>query len=200
MKLTKRLQAIVDLVPNNAKIIDIGTDHAYVPIYLYLNNITHDITATDISNRVLKSTYNNLKKYNLEGKIKLIQSNGWENIKDTYDLAIIAGMGAHTIIDILKTANLPKTLIIESNNKHDLLRKYLNSINYTLDQEIAVLDNNKYYLIMYYKLGKEKLTDEEILFGKSNNTNYYNYLYNKYSKYPKYKKYIELLEKYRSRL
>ena len=200
MKLTKRLQAIVDLVPNNAKIIDIGTDHAYVPIYLYLSNITHDITATDISNRVLKSTYNNLKKYNLEGKIKLIQSNGWENIKDTYDLAIIAGMGAHTIIDILKTANLPKTLIIESNNKHDLLRKYLNSINYTLDQEIAVLDNNKYYLIMYYKLGKEKLTDEEILFGKSNNTNYYNYLYNKYSKYPKYKKYIELLEKYRSRL
>ncbi len=200
MKLTKRLQAIVDLVPNNAKIIDIGTDHAYVPIYLYLSNITHDITATDISNRVLKSTYNNLKKYNLEEKIKLIQSNGWENIKDTYDLAIIAGMGAHTIIDILKTANLPKTLIIESNNKHDLLRKYLNSINYTLDQEIAVLDNNKYYLIMYYKLGKEKLTDEEILFGKSNNTNYYNYLYNKYSKYPKYKKYIELLEEYRSRL
>ena len=200
MKLTKRLQAIVDLVPNNAKIIDIGTDHAYVPIYLYLSNITHDITATDISNRVLKSTYNNLKKYNLEEKIKLIQSNGWENIKDTYDLAIIAGMGAHTIIDILKTANLPKTLIIESNNKHDLLRKYLNSINYTLDQEIAVLDNNKYYLIMYYKLGKEKLTDEEILFGKSNNNDYYNYLYNKYSKYPKYKKYIELLEEYRSRL
>ena len=200
MKLTKRLQAIVDLVPNNAKIIDIGTDHAYVPIYLYLSNITHDITATDISNRVLKSTYNNLKKYNLEEKIKLILSDGFKNVTDTYDLAIIAGMGTHTIIDILKAKDLPKTLIISSNNDHHLLREYLNSINYTLSKEMAILDNNKYYLIMYYIYGKENLSKEEILFGKSNNNDYYNYLHNLYSKYPKYKEYLELLEKYRSRL
>lgn len=200
MKLPKRLQIIVDLVPNDSKVIDIGTDHAYVPIYLYLNNITKNITATDISSNVLKQSYKNLLKYNLEDKIKLIESDGFKNITNTFDLAIIAGMGTYTIIDILKTKNLPKTLIIESNNKPDLLREYLNSINYTLNKEIAILDNNKYYLIMYYTFGKEELLKEEILFGKSNNIDYYNYLHNKYSKYPKYKKYLELLEKYRSRL
>lgn len=200
MKLPKRLQIIVDLVPNGSKVIDIGTDHAYVPIYLYLNNITKNITATDISSNVLKQSYKNLLKYNLEDKIKLIESDGFKNITNTFDLAIIAGMGTYTIIDILKTKNLPKTLIIESNNKPDLLREYLNSINYTLNKEIAILDNNKYYLIMYYTFGKEELLKEEILFGKSNNIDYYNYLHNKYSKYPKYKKYLELLEKYRSRL
>ena len=200
MKLPDRLQTIVDLVPKNSKVIDIGTDHAYVPIYLYLNNITADITATDISSNVLKSTYNNLKKYNLEDKIKLILSDGFKNVTDAYDLAIIAGMGTHTIIDILKAKDLPKTLIISSNNDHHILREYLNSINYKLDKEIAILDNNKYYLIMYYVYGKENLSKEEILFGKSNNNDYYNYLHNLYSKYPKYKEYLELLEKYRSRL
>ncbi len=200
MKLPDRLQTIVDLVPKNSKVIDIGTDHAYVPIYLYLNNITHNITATDISSNVLKQTYNNLKKYNLEDKIKLIQSNGFKNVLEPFDLAVIAGMGTHTIIDILKTKNLPKTLIISSNNDHHILREYLNSINYTLSKEIAILDNNKYYLIMYYTFGKENLTKEEILFGKSNNIEYFNYLSNLYSKYPKYRKYLELLEKYRSRL
>ncbi len=200
MKLPDRLQTIVDLVPKNSKVIDIGTDHAYVPIYLYLNNITKNITATDISSNVLKQTYNNLKKYNLEDKIKLIQSNGFKNVLEPFDLAVIAGMGTHTIIDILKTKNLPKTLIISSNNDHHILREYLNSINYTLSKEIAILDNNKYYLIMYYTFGKENLTKEEILFGKSNNIEYFNYLSNLYSKYPKYRKYLELLEKYRSRL
>ena len=200
MKLPDRLQTIVDLVPKNSKVIDIGTDHAYVPIYLYLNNITTYITATDISSNVLKQSYSNLKKYNLENKIKLIQSNGFKNITDTYDLAIIAGMGTHTIIDRLKAKNLPKTLIISSNNDHYILREYLNKINYTLSKEIAILDNNKYYLIMYYIYGKESLSKEEILFGKSNNIDYYNYLYNKYSKYPKYKEYLKLLEEYRSRL
>lgn len=200
MKLPIRLQTIIDLVPKNSKVIDIGTDHAYVPIYLYLNNVTKNITATDISSNVLKSTYNNLKKYNLEDKIKLILSDGFKNVTDTYDLAIIAGMGTHTIIDILKAKDLPKTLIISSNNDYPLLREYLNNINYKLEKEIAILDNNKYYLIMYYIYGKENLSKEEILFGKSNNFDYYNYLQNKYSKYPKYKECLELLEKYRSRL
>ena len=200
MKLPDRLQTIVDLVPKNSKVIDIGTDHAYVPIYLYLNNITTYITATDISSNVLKQSYSNLKKYNLEDKIKLIQSNGFKNVLEPFDLAVIAGMGTHTIIDILKTKNLPKTLIISSNNDHHILREYLNSINYTLSKEIAILDHNKYYLIMYYVYGKENLSKEEILFGKSNNIEYFNYLSNLYSKYPKYRKYLELLEKYRSRL
>ena len=62
MMITKRLKAIADLVPVNSSVIDIGTDHAYIPIYLYQNNITKDVTATDISSRVLESSLNNLEK------------------------------------------------------------------------------------------------------------------------------------------
>ena len=74
MMITKRLKAIADLVPGNSSVIDIGTDHAYIPIYLYQNNITKDVTATDISSRVLESSLNNLEKYNLDKRVPLILS------------------------------------------------------------------------------------------------------------------------------
>ena len=35
IKLSKRLEAISSLVPNNSKIIDIGCDHGLLDIYLY---------------------------------------------------------------------------------------------------------------------------------------------------------------------
>lgn len=206
MKLTKRMQAIAKLVNKDEKVIDIGTDHAYVPIYLYLNNITHNITATDISKKVLENTYNNLKKYNLENEIKLIMSDGFENVNDNYDIAIISGMGAHTIIKILSNNTLPNKLIIESNNEHYLIRKYLNEINYKLEKEYVILDNNKYYLIMYYIKGNEVLSKNDLLIGKHNNKEYFDYLIDKYSKLiiktkrKEYEEYLQLLKEYRNRL
>lgn len=178
--LSLRLKTIADLVPKNSNVIDIGTDHAYLPIYLYQNNITNNITASDVSPRVLKSSYENLKKYNLENKIPLILSNGFNNIKKTFDIAIIAGMGAHTIKTILNNSNIPNILIIQSNNDHYELRKYLNSLNYKIAKEIAIKDKKHYYIIIKYIKEKETLTNSELLFGKSNNINYFNYLKEKY--------------------
>lgn len=191
--LSKRLKAIADLVPLNAKVIDIGTDHAYLPIYLYLNDITKDITATDISQNVLDGSLNNLEKYGLKEKIKLIKSDGFKNVFETYDLAIIAGMGTRTIIDILKIKQLPKELIIQSNNELNVLREFMNKLDYKIVSEVAVKEKNIYYSIIYYKKGKEKLAKQEILFGKSNNLEYYKFLYDKYENlYKKSKQMIYL--------
>ena len=64
LSISKRLKTIASLVTPQKKVIDIGTDHAYLPIYLYLNNITKNITASDISPQVLEISLNNLQKYN----------------------------------------------------------------------------------------------------------------------------------------
>lgn len=178
--LTKRLKAIADLVPNNASVIDIGTDHAYLPIYLYQENITSSITASDISPKVLASSLENLKKYNLDTKIPLILSNGFASITKKYDVAIIAGMGTHTIKSILNSPNIPNTLIIQSNNDHYELRLFLNTLDYKIVKEIVIKDKKHYYVIIMYQKGKETLTKSELLFGKSNNLEYYTYLLNKY--------------------
>ena len=177
--ISKRLKAIASLIDKNSKVIDIGTDHAYLPIFLYNNKITTKITATDVSEKVLENSFKNLTKNELENKIKLIKSDGFNNVCEKYDIAVIAGMGAHTIIKILNSSNLPDKLIIQSNNNIDILRKNMNELNYKIDKEIAILDKNKYYNIIKYEKGNEKLNNNQLLFGKSNNKNYYKYLLEK---------------------
>lgn len=198
--ISKRLKAIADLVPNNKSVIDIGTDHAYIPIYLYQENITKDITASDISAKVLDNSFKTLAKFNLEDKIPLILSDGLKNIDRSFDVAIIAGMGTSTIIDILK-GSLPNILIIESNNNHYQLRKFMVSIGYKIDVEKTIKDKKHYYVIIRYIKGTDNLTEEELLFGKSKNIDYYKHLIDKYSaiynksKDKKYLDYINILKK-----
>ena len=45
----KRLLDIINILDSDKKIIDVGTDHGLVPLYLAKNKISSDITATDIS-------------------------------------------------------------------------------------------------------------------------------------------------------
>ena len=199
LSISKRLKTIASLVTLQKKVIDIGTDHAYLPIYLYLNNITKNITASDISPQVLEISLNNLQKYNLEKKINLIKSDGFRNVDGIFDIAVITGMGTYTIINILNTKNIPDTLIIQSNNDYYLLRKHLNYLGYKIEKEIALYENKRYYIIIKFIKEKEFLTDEELLFGKSNNLQYYDYLKNKYiklyekSRDEKFLKYIDML-------
>ena len=199
LSISKRLKTIASLVTPQKKVIDIGTDHAYLPIYLYLNNITKNITASDISPQVLEISLNNLQKYNLEKKINLIKSDGFRNVDGLFDIAVITGMGTYTIINILNTKNIPDTLIIQSNNDYYLLRKHLNYLGYKIEKEIALYENKHYYIIIKFIKEKEFLTDEELLFGKSNNLQYYDYLKNKYiklyekSRDKKFLKYIDML-------
>ena len=177
----KRLEAIASLVNKDAFTLDIGTDHAYLQIYLINNNNTNKVISSDISKNVLSQSINNLKKYNLDDKVLLVQSDGFNNIKDNVDIAVIAGMGAHTIINIINNAKkLPDKIIIQSNNNVDKIRKYMQGINYKIIKEMVVYENNKYYIIIKYEKGKDNLTKEEIEFGKNYNKEYLQYLLKKY--------------------
>jgi len=176
---SKRIITLASLIDKDAFVLDIGTDHAYLPIYLYQKNITKKIIASDISLNVLKYATNNLRKYNLDKRILLKQSDGFKNIKEKVDINIIAGMGTTTIKNILKYPELPKTIIIQSNNELDKLRKYMLEKNYKIIKEIAINDKNKYYVIIKYQKGKDNLSEDEIEFGKNNNLDYMKYLLQK---------------------
>lgn len=183
--ISPRLLEIAKLVPKNSCVLDIGTDHAYLPIYLSKNNICKSIIASDISENALASGRKNLKKYNVKN-VKLVLSDGLENITETYDVITISGMGTSTILKILNNKNLPNNLIISSNNDLHLLRKSMNEKGYTIKKELAIKDSNKYYDIISYEKGKEKLSFYQLLYGKSKNKDYYKYLLSK-EKYIFYK-------------
>ena len=196
-----RIKNIASLVDKDASLIDIGTDHAYLPIYLYLNNITHNIVASDISENALKYAYINLKKYNLEKRVKLVLSDGFKNIKDNYDIGVISGMGTETIIKILDNKNNCKKLIISSHKDVNKLREYMNKQGYKIIKEISFKENNIFYDVIKYEKGIDNLSKKDILIGRSNNPLYIEYIINKYrdiykkSKNKKYLEYIDIIER-----
>ncbi|MCI5839066.1 MAG: class I SAM-dependent methyltransferase [Peptoniphilaceae bacterium] len=173
MKLNKRLIKILSLVEMNKKVIDIGTDHGLVPLYLAKNNISKDILATDISKNSLDKL-NSSEFDNYRDIIKTKVTDGFEGLKsEKNQIAIIAGMGANTIINILKSnLNFSHSLdyiIIESNIANEKLRYFLNNNEFLFVKDFLIYDNKKFYDIMKVKKGIEKKYDlSEIYFGRNN--------------------------------
>ena len=196
-----RIKALASLVDKDSGLVDIGTDHALLPIYLYENEITKKVTGSDISSNALEFAKNNLKKHNLSDKIKLIVSDGFTNLNDEYDTAVISGMGTDTIKKILDRENLPKKLIISSHKNVDKLRLFMNKKGYKIIKEITLKDNDIYYDMIKYEKGIETLSNYDILVGKSNDTEYKMYILDKYkriykkSKNDKYLEYINIIER-----
>ena len=150
-KLSLRLQACAELVRGDI-IADIGSDHAYLPVWLVKNNKIKKACAVDVSKKCVERIKNNLAKFNIAQEIIVpVLSDGLaelENIKFT-DI-IIAGMGAKTICDILKNIKDPADInfILQPNTKLEVLREFLTANNFKILDEIKVRDKKREYTIM----------------------------------------------------
>ena len=171
MKLSKRLEAIASFIDKNDKVLDVGCDHAYLDIYLALNKKNKLIIASDISPKVMETAKENINKYKLNKKIVTYCTNGTEGIKENYDTVVLAGMGYHTIIEILNNTKKINKIIVCSNNHWDDTRKDINKLGYYLYNEKLVYESNKLYSIMVFLKGNKKLPTKEIMVGKYNKDN-----------------------------
>ena len=168
--LSNRLKEIASFIPDNVKMVDIGCDHALLDIYLYKNRKNIKIIASDINENALEQARKNIKKYKLDKFIETRLSNGLDNINSNeIDAIVISGMGSHTIVGILrmnqkKIINVDN-IIIQSNNHIDFLRERIIELNYYIDSEKLVKDNNIIYTIISFKKGKKRYNKKEIFFG-----------------------------------
>ena len=182
MNLSKRLEAVATLVDIGAKVIDVGCDHAYLDIYLTLNNDNKCI-ATDINENALAMARTNIKKYKLSRKIKTILTNGLKDIDvEKNDNIVICGMGTNTILNILNTNKLSDTLIISTNNHVEILREEVIKKGYYIDTEMFIIDKKKPYIIIKFKKGFKNYKKIDYMFGPilKNNKQYRTHLINKY--------------------
>ena len=205
MKLSKRLEAIANLV-DTKRVIDVGCDHGYLDIYLTLYNDIQCI-ACDISKSAIKGCLDNIDKYNLKDKIEVVVTDGINGIKiNSDDTIILSGMGTSTIINILKNKKLSNTIIISTHNKIDVLRRFMVSIGYIIDNEIYVMEHNIPYIIIKFIRGDKEYNDFDYILGpfviKDNNyrkyiVDYYCDLLNKIpDKHDKLKKYYQNIVNY----
>ncbi len=184
--LSLRLKKISSLISKEDNVIDIGCDHGYLSIDLAQKGC--QVIASDINQNALNNAINNIKKYNLNAKIKTILSDGLKNINPIgYNTIVISGMGTTTILNILNEKDKLKDInkiIIQSNNHLYELRKEMINRGYYIKQESTVCDDNIFYVIIEFQKGSKKYQEMDYKYGpilKQNKENkaYFEYLLNR---------------------
>lgn len=171
IKISKRLACVASLVldSDSKGVLDVGCDHALLDIYLKLNCEDLKIIASDINKGPIEKARENLKKYKMEDKIKLVVGDGIDTYEDYVDTIVISGMGCETILEILngnkEILRKIDRLVICSNNKYELLRREMKMMGFIIENEKIVKDNNKYYVAIKFIKGNRKYIGEEFIFG-----------------------------------
>ncbi len=157
MQLTPRLEAIAKKVSYNATVADIGTDHAYIPIYLVENNIANSIYACDINQGPINMANKQIEKYGYTEEITTKLGPGLEPVVDMgIENIIIAGMGGILIKEIIEankeTAFSAHKLILQPMIAQEELRQYLIQNGFQIiDEDLAQEDRRIYQLIVAKK-------------------------------------------------
>ena len=72
MKLTKRLQAILDIVPQAGVIADVGTDHGYLAVAMIKEKKAGRVIAIDVNARPLETAKRYIESCQLTPYLSLI--------------------------------------------------------------------------------------------------------------------------------
>jgi len=152
LKLSKRLQAITELIKKGASVADIGTDHGYLPVFLAQAEVYNQIFASDISAASLDSARKSASDHKVSEEITFNVATGLDGITQAdVDTIVIAGLGGETILNILENAPWTKnhdiTLILQPQSKIDLLCRFLYDNGYIIRQTKSIVDKRKYYTI-----------------------------------------------------
>lgn len=148
--LSERLMAVASLVRSGSSIADIGTDHGYIPVYLYKKGIIRSAVAADINKGPLSSCEELVLQEGLCDAIKVRLSDGLDNIDSMeYDTIIIAGMGGELISEILSRADIrDKHIILNPMTHPELARKFLYDNGFDIDNDLIVKDGRHYYNVL----------------------------------------------------
>lgn len=163
MKLNGRLALIADKVEQANIVADIGTDHAYVPIYLVENGICKRAIASDVQEGPLKTAEANIREAGLEGLIETRLGYGLDTISENEaDVIIIAGMGGTLVARILEKgktkAESATSLILQPMNRHHEVRKWLYDNDFHIIDEELCQEGEKLYNVI---CARPYLKDEE---------------------------------------
>ena len=147
-----RLLKCASLVSGKGIVCDVGTDHAYLPVYLLENGICTKAIAGDIADGPLEAASATVKKAGLEDKIDVVKSDGLKNISpEGITDVVMAGMGAETISEIIAAAPWLENsvnLVLQPMTKEPYLRKWLYENGYSIVKEEAVSDGDRIYTVI----------------------------------------------------
>ena len=169
--ISKRLELVASFVPQGAILLDVGSDHAYLPIELVERGKIESAIAGEVVEGPYQSAVKNVEAHGLKEKIQVRLANGLAAFEEADQVSVItiAGMGGRLIARILeegldKLANVER-LILQPNNREDDLRIWLQDNGFQIVAESILEEAGKFYEILVVEVGQMKLSASDVRFG-----------------------------------
>lgn len=169
--ISKRLELVASFVPQGAILLDVGSDHAYLPIELVKRGQIKSAIAGEVVEGPYQSAVKNVEAHGLNEKIQVRLANGLAAFEEADQVSVItiAGMGGRLIATILKEgleklANVER-LILQPNNREDELRIWLQDHGFLIVAESILEEAGKFYEILVVEAGQMKLSASDVRFG-----------------------------------
>ncbi len=162
-----RLSALLPWIDGHEVLLDVGTDHAKLPIDAIRRSSIQKAYASDNKEGPLKVAKLNVIDAELEADITVLKGDGLEVLKDDVDVVTIAGLGGSLIQSMLMKADLKnvQTLILQPTNKISSIRKLTQLLPWMIVDEIITVDRDIPYISLLLKQGCMPLSDKDVLFG-----------------------------------
>ena len=195
MHLDGRLTAVADMIRPCEAFADIGTDHAYLPVYLVEKGIAKHAIASDLRKGPLNNARETVNEHCLQDEIELRLSDGLDNF-EPYEVTeiAVAGMGGLLISEFIERTNWLKNpdihIVLQPMTHSEELRKALYDNGFYIDRECAAIEGGKLYVVISAFYGGEKTEYDNIdlIVGKLPQNNdeisneYLCHLYERYNK------------------
>ena len=169
--ISKRLSIVASFVPQGAVLLDVGSDHAYLPIELVESGKIERAIAGEVVVGPYQSAVKNVETHGLVDKIQVRLANGLAAFEETDQVSTItiAGMGGRLIATILEEGldklSSVNRLILQPNNREDELRVWLQAHGFQIVAESILEEAGKYYEIIVVETGTMNLSASEVRFG-----------------------------------
>lgn len=168
--LSPRLMAAAELVPADARLADIGTDHGRFPVWLVQHGRVEQVIATDLREKPLSRAKDLAERWEVSDRIDFRLCDGLSDIRpEEADVVTITGMGGETIADILGSARWTgeHTYILQPMTGPDGLRRYLSGNGFVIEREVLVEEGSTLYLVFLARPGEARpYTEGEIWAGR----------------------------------
>lgn len=172
--MSKRLELIASHIRNGVGVIDVGTDHGYLPVMLAQRGYTGFLFASDINAAPLDAAKRTASDADVRDRIEFLLCDGLDACPlEKIDTIVIAGMGGDTIVGILDRADWEAVkrcrLVLQPMTKGEVLRYWLVNNGFDITAERLVRENGLLFSVLCaeYDDVNHKLRDAELFTGKT---------------------------------
>ena len=170
--MNKRLNAIAALVKDGKGLVDVGTDHGQLPVFLAQRGYSGALFASDIREGPLMAARRTAEEAALTDRIRFLLCDGLSLCPpEEIDTIVIAGMGGDMIVKILDEAewcmDRRYRLLLQPMSKNEVLRYWLVYNEFEIESETVTEDGGILYQILCARFGGvTRPNDAELFTGK----------------------------------